>query len=178
MANLKGTKTEKNLMEAFADESMVRSKYTFFAAEAKKEGYDQVAEIFETAAINEQEHARVWYKLLSDGVFEKTAENLKTAIKGEKNEGAVKYKRMAKDAREEGFDNIAFLFETVSEIEKEHEESFMELLSNIEDNSLNKNTETSKWVCRICGYTTKDEEAPPQCPVCEHPKEYFERKSV
>jgi len=176
MANLKGTKTEKNLMEAFVDESVVRNKYTFFAAEARKDGYEQVAEFFEKAADNEKEHAKVWYRLLYEGKTAGTAENLKAAIGYENKEWTEKYKQMAEDARNEGFDNIAFLLESIGAVEKEHEKSFKELLQKVEDNSFFNKTEKASWVCRICGYATDDDNAPEKCPVCEHPKSYFELK--
>ena len=178
MANLKGTKTEKNLMEAFADESIVRNKYTFFAAQAKKDGYEQIAEVFENAANNEKEHAKVWFKLLCDDKIPNTAENLKAAISGENDEWTGKYKKMAQDAQDEGFGNIAFLFEAVAAVEKEHEELYKSLLQKIEDGSIFNQKENASWVCRICGYTTNNESAPEMCPVCEHSQSYFELKKT
>ena len=173
MANLRGTKTEKNLMEAFADESVARTKYTFYAEQARKEDYGQIADAFENAANNEKEHAKVWHKLLGGDEPLKTAENLKDAIKGESDEGNERYKRMADEAFAEGFDKIAFLFESVGVIEKEHEQIFKDLLQKLEENSLCTNNEKAFWVCKICGYKTDDENAPDRCPVCEHPKSYF-----
>ncbi|MCL2819560.1 MAG: rubrerythrin family protein [Oscillospiraceae bacterium] len=177
MANLKGTKTEKNLMEAFADESIVRNKYTFFATQARRDGYEQIAAVFESAANNEMEHAKVWFKLLCDGGFPNTADNLKDAIKGENSEWTGKYIKMAETAREEGFDNIAFLFNAVADVEKEHEERYKKLLQSIEDGSIFNKSENVSWVCRVCGYKSESESPPEQCPVCEHPKSYFEQKT-
>ena len=176
MANLIGTKTEKNLEEALAGESLARNKYTYFAAIAEKDGYEHIASFFEEVANNEKEHARVWFKLLCGGVMPGTADNLKAAIEGENKEWSEMYKRMAAEAREEGFDDIAFLFDSVGDIEKEHEERYSKLLDSIEDNTVIERKEKSKWVCRICGYSTGSERAPEKCPVCEHPKEYFDLK--
>jgi len=176
MAKLKGTKTERNLMDAFADESIVRNKYSYYALQAKRDGYEQIAEVFEKAADNEKEHARVWYKLLCDGEVFSTKENLIAAINSESSEWTVNYKRMAQEAKEEGFDNIAFLFESVAAVEKEHEEHYKKLLSSIEDGTIFSQKGKALWVCRLCGYTTDSENAPEICPVCEHPKSYFELK--
>ena len=176
MAKLKGTKTEQNLLNAFADESVVRNKYSYFAVQAKRDGYEQIAGIFEKAANNEKEHARVWYKLLCQGEIPGTAENLKEAINSESSEWAISYKRMAEEAKEEGFDNIAFLFESVAAVEKEHEEHFKKLLQSIEDGTIFSQKGKALWVCRLCGYTTDSENAPERCPVCEHPQSYFELK--
>jgi len=174
MANLKGTKTEKNLMEAFAGESQARNKYTYFASKAKKDGYEQVAAYFEESANNEKEHAKIWFKLLCGGELPKTAENLKAAAAGEHEEWTEMYKRMAEEARGEGFNDIAFLFESVAKIEKEHEARYLKLLKNIEDGSVFAKKEKSIWICRNCGYIVDSESAPQKCPVCSHPQAYFE----
>ena len=174
MANLKGTKTEKNLMEAFAGESQARNKYTYFASKAKKDGYEQVAGYFEESANNEKEHAKIWFKLLCGGELPKTTENLKAAAAGEHEEWTEMYKRMAEEARGEGFNDIAFLFESVAKIEKEHEARYLKLLKNIEDGSVFAKKEKSIWICRNCGYIVDSESAPQKCPVCSHPQAYFE----
>ena len=178
MANLKGTKTEKNLMEAFSGESQARNKYTYFAAKAKKEGYEQIAAFFEETAVNEKEHAKIWFKLLCGGEIPTTTENLKAAAAGEHGEWTEMYKRMAVEAREEGFHDIAFLFESVGQIEKEHEERYLKLLKNIEDGSVFAKKEKSAWICRNCGYLGDSEKAPQKCPVCAHPQAYFELRAV
>jgi len=178
MANLKGTKTEKNLMEAFAGESQARNKYTYFAGKAKKEGYEQIAAIFEETAINEKEHAKIWFKLLCGGEIPSTAENLKAAAAGENDEWTAMYKRMAAEAREEGFNDIAFLFDSVGKIEKEHEERYLKLLKNIEDGAVFAKKEKSVWICRNCGYIADHVSAPQKCPVCVHPQAYFELRAV
>ncbi|MCL1829407.1 MAG: rubrerythrin family protein [Oscillospiraceae bacterium] len=178
MANLKGTKTEKNLMEAFAGESQARNKYTYFASKAKKDGYEQIAAVFTETAGNEKEHAEIWYKLLCGGEIPATAENLKAAAAGENGEWTDMYKRMAAEAREEGFSDIAFLFEKVGGIEKEHEERYLKLLKNIEDGSVFKRKEKSVWICRNCGLITDSESAPVKCPVCSHPQSYFELRVI
>ena len=174
MANLKGTKTERNLMEAFAGESQARNKYTYFASKAKKDGYEQVAAYFEESANNEKEHAKIWFKLLCGGELPKTTENLKAAAAGEHEEWTEMYKRMAEDARAEGFNDIAFLFESVAKIEKEHEARYLKLLKNIEDGSVFAKKEKSIWICRNCGYIVDSESAPQKCLVCSHPQAYFE----
>jgi rubrerythrin len=174
MANLKGTKTEKNLMEAFAGESQARNKYTYFASKAKKDGYEQVASYFEESANNEKEHAKIWFKLLCGGELPATTENLKAAASGEHEEWTAMYKRMAEEAREEGFNDIAFLFESVGKIEKEHEARYLKLLKNIEDGSVFAKKEKSIWICRNCGYVVDSESAPQKCPVCNNPQAYFE----
>jgi len=178
MANLKGTKTEKNLMEAFAGESQARNKYTFFASKAKKEGYEQISAIFTETAGNEKEHAEIWYKLLCGGSIPSTAENLKAAASGENDEWTEMYKRMAVEAKEEGFADIAFLFESVGAIEKEHEERYLALLKNIEDGSVFAKKEKSVWICRNCGHIHDSENAPVKCPVCDHPQAYFELRLI
>ena len=178
MANMKGTKTEKNLMEAFAGESQARNKYTYFASKAKKEGYEQIAAFFEETAGNEKEHAKIWFKLLCGGDVPSTEENLKAAAAGENEEWTQMYKRMAEEAREEGFNDIAFLFEKVGNIEKEHEERYLKLLGNIKDGSVFAKKEKSVWICRNCGYIVDNESAPLKCPVCVHPQAYFELRTV
>ena len=178
MANLKGTKTEKNLMEAFAGESQARNKYTYFAGKAKKEGYEQIAAIFEETAGNEKEHAKIWFKLLCEGDIPTTAENLKAAAAGEHGEWTEMYKRMAAEAREEGFNAIAFLFESVGKIEKEHEERYLALLKNIDDGLVFAKKQKSVWICRNCGHIVDNENAPQKCPVCVHPQAYFELRAV
>lgn len=178
MAELKGTKTEKNLMEAFAGESQARNKYTYFASKAKKEGYEQIAAIFSETAENEKVHAKLWFKLLNGGEIPTTAENLKAAAAGENGEWTEMYKRMAEEAREEGFNDIAFLFEGVAKIEKAHEERYLALLKNVESGMVFKKNEKTVWVCRNCGHIVDFESAPNKCPVCAHPQAYFELKVV
>ena len=178
MANLKGTKTEKNLMEAFAGESQARNKYTYFASKAKKEGYEQISAFFTETAGNEKEHAEIWFKLLCGGAIPSTAENLRTAAAGENEEWTDMYKRMADDARDEGFADIAFLFASVGAIEKEHEERYLALLKNVEDGSVFAKKEKSVWICRNCGHIVDSENAPEKCPVCEHPQAYFELRVI
>ena len=178
MANLKGTKTEKNLMDAFAGESQARNKYTYFAGKAKKEGYEQVAAIFEETAGNEKEHAKIWFKLLCGGDIPATAENLKAAAAGEHEEWTEMYKRMAAEAKEEGFNDIAFLFEAVGKIEKEHEERYLKLLKNVQDGAVFAKKEKSVWICRNCGHIVDSEKAPEKCAVCAHPKAYFELRAI
>jgi rubrerythrin len=174
MANLKGTNTEQNLMEAFAGESQARNKYTYFASKAKKEGYEQIAAIFEETANNEKEHAKIWFKLLQGGELPTTTENLKVAASGENAEWTEMYQRMAKEAQEEGFADIAYLFESVGAIEKEHEERYLKLLSNIEKSLVFARKEKSQWICRNCGYIASNLATPARCPVCAHPRAYFE----
>jgi len=176
MADLKGSKTEKNLMEAFAGESQARNKYTYFASKAKKEGYEQIAAIFQETADNEKEHAKMWYKLLNNGVGT-TAENLKAAADGENFEWTDMYDRFAKEAREEGFEQIANLFEGVAKIEKEHEERYRKLLDNLENGLVFSKDGDKIWKCRNCGHICIGKEAPDVCPVCAHPKAYFEVKA-
>ena len=178
MADLKGTKTEKNLMEAFAGESQARNKYTYFSSKARKEGYEQIAAIFEETAANEKEHAEIWFKHLCGGEIPSTIENLKAAAAGENGEWTEMYKRMAADAREEGFNDIAFQFDSVGAIEKSHEERYLKLLKNIEDNTVFTKTEKAVWICRNCGHIHDNEKAPEICPVCTHPKAYFELRLV
>jgi len=178
MADLKGTKTEKNLMEAFAGESQARNKYTYFASKARKEGYEQIAAIFEETANNEKEHAKLWFKLLCGGDISTTLDNLEAAAHGEHAEWTEMYKRMAIDARTEGFNDIANMFEAVGKIEKEHEERYRALYANIEENRVFEKTEKSVWICRNCGYIVDSMAAPKLCPVCKHPQAYFELRAV
>ena len=175
--DLKGTKTEKNLMEAFAGESQARNKYTFFASKAKKEGYEQIAAIFQETADNEKEHAKMWFKLLNGGDIPTTAENLKAAANGENFEWTDMYERMAKEAKEEGFDRIAYLFEAVGKIEKEHEERYLKLLDNVETGKVFDCGEVKVWKCRNCVHIHVGPKAPEVCPVCSHPKAFFEIKA-
>ncbi len=171
--NLKGTKTEQNLLEAFAGESMARNKYTFYASKAKKEGYEQISAFFTETAANEKEHAELWYKLLHNGV-PTTVENLKDAANGENFEWTNMYDRMAKEAREEGFESIAKTMEGVAAIEKRHEERYLALLQNIEENKVFTKEETVIWECRNCGHLHVGTDAPEVCPVCAHAKAYFQ----
>ena len=177
MPELKGTKTEKNLMEAFAGESQARNKYTYFASKAKKEGYEQIAALFQETADNEKEHAKLWFKLLHGGEVPTTTENLKAAAEGENYEWTDMYDRMAKEAREEGFDNIAYLFEAVAKIEKEHEERYLKLLANVKDSLVFSKDGDAIWKCRNCGHIVIGKQAPELCPVCKHPKAFFEVKA-
>ena len=173
---LKGSKTEKNLMDAFAGESQARNKYTYFASKARKDGYEQIAEIFEETANNEKEHAKLWFKLLNNNSIPSTVENLKSAAEGENFEWTDMYDRMAKEAREEGFDRIAFLFESVGKIEKEHEARYKKLLENVENGLVFSKEEYKICICRNCGHIVIGKNAPEVCPVCSHPKAFFEIK--
>ena len=177
MKELKGTQTEKNLMAAFAGESQARNKYTYYASKAKKEGYEQIAAFFLETADNEKEHAKIWFKLLHDGVGP-TIENLKDAAAGENGEWTEMYARMEKEAREEGFEDIARLFAGVAAIEKEHEERYLALLKNIEDGTVFKKNQKVVWICRNCGHIVDSPEAPEKCPVCDHPKAYFQLRVI
>ncbi|WMJ85081.1 rubrerythrin [Oscillospiraceae bacterium LTW-04] len=174
MSNLKGTKTEANLMAAFAGESQARNKYTYYAAMAKKEGYVQIANLFEETANNEKEHAKIWFKLLHDGGIPDTAANLLDAANGENYEWTDMYARFAKEAKEEGFTKIAYLFEAVGKIEKEHEERYRKLLANVEGNAVFIKDEKVIWQCANCGHIHVGEKAPEVCPVCDHPKAFFQ----
>ena len=174
---LKGSKTEKNLMEAFAGESQARNKYTYFASKAKKEGYEQIAAIFQETADNEKEHAKIWFKLLHDGDVPTTTENLKAAAEGENFEWTDMYDRFAKEAEEEGFTKIAYLFREVGKIEKEHEERYLKLLENVEEGIVFSRDDERIWKCRNCGHIVVGKYAPEVCPVCNHPKSYFEIKA-
>jgi rubrerythrin len=172
MIDLKGTKTEKNLLDAFAGESQARNKYTYFASVAKKEGYEQIAAFFEETADNEKSHAKLYFKLLN--MLGSTAENLKHAAEGENYEWTDMYPRMAKEAEEEGFKNIANLFLRIAEIEKKHEERYKALLENIEQGKVFKRDDQTVWICRVCGHLHYGTESPRVCPACMHPQAYFE----
>ncbi len=174
MKDLKGTKTEKNLMEAFAGESQARNKYDYFASKAKKDGYEQIAEFFALTAANEKEHAKLWFKLLQGGSIKSTPENLKQAAEGENYEWTNMYEKMAQEADEEGFPEIAETMRGVAAIEKEHEERYLKLLANIENNEVFVRKDEKTWQCRNCGHIYVGKEAPEECPVCNHPKAYFE----
>ena len=173
MAEIKGTKTEKNLNAAFSGESQARVKYQFYASKAKKEGYEQIAAIFQETSDNEKEHAKIWYKLLHDGVAD-TMTNLEDAADGENYEYTDMYAKFAAEAREEGFNEIAELFEKVGEIEKHHEERYRKLIENIEKGMVFKGDGVTVWKCRNCGYIHIGDSAPEVCPVCNHPQSYFE----
>lgn len=176
MPQLKGTKTEANLEAAFAGESMARNKYTYYASKAKKDGYVQIAQLFEETANNEKEHAKIWYKLLHDGIGT-TEENLQASAEGENFEWTDMYANFAKDAREEGFEHIAALFEGVAAIEKEHEERYKKLLENIGGKIVFSKDGDTIWHCINCGHIHVGQEAPKACPVCAHPQSYFEVKA-
>ena len=170
--NLKGTKTEKNLLAAFAGESQARNKYTYFASVAKKEGYEQIAAIFQKTADNEKEHAKLWFKAL--GELGDTAKNLLAAAEGENYEWTDMYATFAKEAEEEGFKELAFKFREVAKIEKSHEERYRALLNNVEMQKVFEKSEEPMWECRNCGHLVMGKKAPEVCPVCAHPKSYFE----
>lgn len=174
---LKGSKTEANLMTAFAGESQARNKYTYYASAARKEGYNQIADIFEETALNEKEHAKMWFKLLHDGAVPDTIANLKDAAAGENFEWTDMYAQFAKEAKEEGFNRIAYLFEAVGKIEKEHEERYIKLLANIEAGIVFERDGVVVWKCSNCGHIHVGPKAPEVCPVCAHPKSYFEIKA-
>ena len=174
---LKESKTYQNLMTAFAGESQARNKYTYFASAAKKEGYEQIAAIFEETANNEKEHAKMWFKLLNGGTVPNTKDNLKTAAEGENYEWTDMYDSFAKEAEEEGFKEIANKFRLVAAIEKEHEERYLKLLNNIANERVFDKENTTVWICRNCGYVHVGKEAPKVCPVCSHPQAYFEMRS-
>ncbi len=175
--NLKGTRTEANLMAAFAGESQATNKYTYYASKAKKDGYVQIANIFEETARNEREHAKIWFKLLHDGAVPGTMENLADAAAGENYEWTDMYATFAKEAREEGFEEIAFLFDGVAAIEKEHEERYRKLLANIEGGMVFSRDGDMIWQCGNCGHIHVGPKAPEVCPVCAHPQAYFELKA-
>lgn len=172
-----GTKTEKNLEAAFAGESQARNKYTFFASKAKKDGFEQIAAIFLETADNEKEHAKMWYKELHGGEIEETMTNLESAADGENYEWTDMYKGFAETAREEGFNELADKFEAVAAIEKSHEERYRKLLSNVKEKKVFSKDGDAIWVCRNCGHIVVGKEAPEVCPVCNHPKAYFEIKA-
>lgn len=177
MAEFKGSKTEANLKAAFAGESQARNKYTYYASKAKKEGYVQIASLFEQTAANEKEHAEIWFKLLHDGIGS-TADNLLDAALGENYEWTQMYPQFAKDAKDEGFEKIAFLFSEVAKIEKEHEERYRKLLANVEGDLVFSRDGECIWICSNCGYVHIGKKAPELCPVCQHPKAYFEIKAA
>lgn len=177
MKELKGTKTERNLQEAFAGESQARNKYTYYASKARKEGYEQIAALFEETAQNEKEHAKMWFKYLQGGAIKDTVENLKDAAAGENYEWTDMYDRMAKEADEEGFTEIAAAMRGVGAIEKHHEERYRKLLQNIEDGVVFSRDGDCIWQCRNCGHIVVGKQAPKLCPVCKHPQAYFELKA-
>ncbi|MDR0326270.1 MAG: rubrerythrin family protein [Oscillospiraceae bacterium] len=177
MSELKGTKTEANLMAAFAGESQARNKYTYYASQAKKDGYEQIAALFLETAENEKEHAKIWFKLLHDNKMPGTAANLSDAAGGEHEEWTGMYPKFAEEARAEGFASIAALFEQVAEIEKEHEARYRALLKNIEESKVFAKEGKSVWACRNCGHAAEQENAPQTCPVCAHPQAYFELRA-
>ncbi|MFV0313688.1 MAG: rubrerythrin [Anaerotignum sp.] len=171
--DLKGSKTEANLMAAFSGESEARNKYTYYAGKAKKEGYEQIAAFFLETANNEKEHAKIWFKLLHEGTVPDTAENLLQSALGEKFEWTDMYATFAKEAKEEGFDRIAYLFEAVGRIEKEHEERYNQLLENLKSDKVFAKDEEVTWQCENCGHRHSSKDAPKMCPVCNHPQAYF-----
>ncbi len=170
--DLKGSRTEENLQEAFAGESQARNKYTYFASVAKKEGYEQIAAVFLETAEQEKEHAKLHFKALSG--IGNTMDNLKAAAAGENEETTKMYPRMAKEAREEGFEEIARMFEGIGRVEKEHRERYLKLLENVQSQAVFRRPEKTKWRCRNCGFVVEASGAPQQCPVCKHPQAYFE----
>ena len=174
---LKGSKTEQNLMTAFAGESQARNKYTYYASKAKKDGYEQIAAIFEETANNEKEHAKMWFKELHGGAIPDTMENLLDAAAGENYEWTDMYSEFARVAKEEGFDRIAYLFEGVAAIEKEHEERYRKLIENIEGGLVFSRDGDKIWKCRNCGHIVIGKDAPKVCPICTHPQSYFEIKA-
>lgn len=171
--SLTGTKTEKNLWEAFAGESQARNKYDYYAAKAKKEGYVQLQEVFEETAHNEKEHAKIWFKLLNGGAVKSTVDNLKDCIAGEKYENQEMYVRMAKEAREEGFDEIANLFEAVGAIELRHQKRYELMLKNVQAKTVFKKETEEVWICINCGNVFRGKIPPEECPVCSHPQGYY-----
>ena len=177
MKDLKGTKTEKNLMEAFAGESQARNKYTYYASKARKDGYEQIAAIFEETANTEKEHAKLWFKLLHGGDISDTMANLRDAAEGENYEWTDMYERMAIEAEEEGFSNIAKRFRAVAAIERHHEERYRRLLQNIEEGIVFSRDGDRVWICRNCGHIVIGPKAPAACPVCAHPQSYFELRA-
>lgn len=174
---LKGSKTEENLMTAFAGESQARNKYTYYASKARKDGYEQIAAIFEETANNEKEHAKLWFKELHEGNIPSTEENLEDAANGENYEWTEMYKEFAKTAKEEGFDRIAYLFEEVAKIEKEHEDRYLTLLNNVKEDKVFHKNGDKMWICRNCGHVYIGENALDICPVCKHPQSYMEVKA-
>jgi rubrerythrin len=177
MKELKGSKTEKNLETAFAGESQARNKYSYYASKAEKEGYNQIGALFRETADNEKEHAKIWFKLLKGGELPDTAANLKDAADGENYEWTDMYAGFAKEARDEGFNDIAALFEKVGAIEKEHEARYRKLLSNLEKGLVFSREGDTVWICANCGHIIVGKKAPELCPVCKHPKGYFQIKA-
>ena len=177
MENIKGTKTEANLQAAFAGESEARNKYTYFASKARKEGYNQIADIFEETALNEKEHAKLWFKLLNGGEIGDTASNLEAAAEGENYEWTDMYAKFAATAKEEGFPRIAALFELVGAIEKTHEERYRKLLGNVKDGIVFSRDGEKIWQCANCGHIVVGKQAPAVCPVCAHPQSFFQIKA-
>lgn len=174
--SIRGTKTEANLLAAFAGESQARNKYTYYASQARKEGLQQIADFFEETAGNEKEHAKIWFKLLHDGIPD-TEKNLVDAAAGEHYEWTEMYAGFAETAKEEGFDKIAYLFKAVAAIEKKHEERYQALLDNLKSGAVFKREEKQVWICANCGHIHYGTEAPEKCPVCDHPKAYFQIKA-
>jgi len=174
----KGSKTEQNLQTALAGESMARNKYTYYASQAKKEGYEQISALFQATADNEKEHAKMWFKLLHGGCVADTVTNLKDAAAGENYEWTEMYKNFAEDAKAEGFADIAALFNLVAKIERHHEGRYLTLLENLKEGKVFVRPETQTWECRNCGYMHEGEEAPETCPFCKHPKAYFEIRNL
>ncbi len=175
---LKGSKTEANLMAAFAGESQARNKYTFYASKAKKDGYEQIADIFEETADNEKEHAKLWFKYLHDGEVGLTQDNLVDAASGEHYEWTEMYKEFAEVAEQEGFTEIANTMHRIASVEKSHEERYKKLIQNLKEDIVFKADEEVVWVCRNCGYIHIGKTAPTECPACKHPQSYFERKAT
>lgn len=171
---LKGSKTEKNLWEAFAGESQARNKYSFYASKAKKDGYEEIGAIFEETANNEKEHAKIWFKILSGGAIKDTYSNLLDAAAGEKSEYTEMYARMAREAKQEGFEKYAELFEGIAKIENEHEKRFLAFAKTLKEGKIFKSEKIATWKCRNCGYHHVGTSAPEMCPVCDHPQAYFE----
>ena len=174
---LKGSQTEKNLLAAFAGESQARNKYTYYASKAKKDGYEQIAAIFEETANNEKEHAKIWFKLLHGGAIPSTIDNLKDAASGENYEWTSMYQEFAETAKSEGFEDIANLFLMVADIEKHHEERYLKLVDNIDNNLVFESATEKLWICRNCGHIYFGKTAPDICPVCNHPQSYQEIKA-
>ena len=172
--DLKGTKTEKNLKEAFAGESQARNKYTYYASKAKKEGYEQIASIFEETANNEKEHAKLWFKALNGGDVPSTLQNLLDAAAGEHGEWTEMYKKMAQEASVEGFNELAYQFIAVAEVERRHEQRYKQLAELVKNGTVFNKTDKKVWICRNCGHIYVGENAPKECPVCKHPQAYFQ----
>ena len=173
----KNSKTYKNLEQAFAGESQAHTKYQYYASRAKKDGFEQISEIFAETAHNEKEHAKIWFKLLHDGAVPKTADNLKDSASGENYEWTDMYKHFAEEARAEGYDDIAEKFEQVAAIEKEHEQRYLKLLEGVEQDKVFQSDKVTVWKCRNCGYIYVGDKAPAECPVCAHPQSYFELRA-